>query len=68
MSAYLFNYRLAYLASLWLLVPLLTNVAKLSDNTIGIIACTASAAGQYSCWTESKRRRHVTLRFIQFTY
>ena len=53
MSAYLFNYRLAYLASLWLLVPLLTNVAKLSDNVIGIIACTASAAGQYSCWTES---------------
>ena len=46
MSAYLFNYRLAYLASLWLLVPLLTNLARLSDNTIGIIACTASAAGQ----------------------
>ena len=46
MSAYLFNYRMAYLASLWLLVPLLTNLAKLSDNVIGIIACTASAAGQ----------------------
>ena len=46
MSSYLFNYRLAYLASLWLLIPLLSNVAKLSDNIIGIIACLTTAAGK----------------------
>ena len=46
MSSYLFNYRLAYLASLWLVIPLLSNVAKLSDNTIGIIACLTTAAGK----------------------
>ena len=46
MSSYLFNYRLAYLASLWVLIPLLSNVAKLSDNIIGIIACLTTAMGQ----------------------
>lgn len=46
MSSYLFNYRLAYLASLWLLTPLLTNVVKLSDNIIGIIACVTTATGE----------------------
>ena len=45
MTSYLFNYRLAYLASLWLIVPLLTNVFKLSDNIIGVIASSISAAG-----------------------
>ena len=46
MSSYLFNYRLAYLASLWVLIPLLSNVAKLSDNIIGIIACLTTATGE----------------------
>ena len=45
MSSYLFNYRLAYLASLWVVIPLLSNVARVSDNIIGIIACLTTAAG-----------------------
>ena len=46
MSSYLFNYRLAYLASLWVVIPLLSNVAKVSDNIIGIIACLTTATGE----------------------
>ena len=46
MSSYLFNYRLAYLASLWVVIPLLSNVAKISDNIIGIIACLTTATGE----------------------
>ena len=45
MSSYLFVYRLGYMFSLWIIVPLMTNWIKLSDNTIAIIACLLSATG-----------------------
>ena len=45
MATYLFDYRLGYMISLWIIVPLLTNWLALSDNLIAIIACLLSAAG-----------------------
>jgi len=44
-ASYLFNYRLAYLASLWVIIPILTNIINLSDNIIGIVASFISAIG-----------------------
>ena len=46
MSTYLFDYRLGYMLSLWILVPIMTNWLSLSDNTIAIIACVLSATGK----------------------
>ena len=46
MSTYLFDYRLGYMLSLWILVPIMTNWLSLSDNMIAIIACLLSAAGR----------------------
>ena len=45
MSSYLFNYRIAYLVSLWFVIPIFTKIFKLSDNIIGVIACLTSATG-----------------------
>ena len=46
MSSYLFNYRIAYLVSLWVVIPILTKGLKIQDNLIGIIACLLSATGR----------------------
>ena len=46
MSTYLFDYRLGYMLSLWVLVPIMTSWLALSDNTIAIIACLLSATGR----------------------
>ena len=46
MSTYLFDYRLGYMLSLWILVPIMTNWLSLSDNVIAIIACLLSATGR----------------------
>jgi len=45
MSTYLFDYRLGYMLSLWILVPFMTNWLAFSDNTIAIMACLLSATG-----------------------
>ena len=46
MSSYLFNYRIAYLVSLWVVIPILTKGLRIQDNIIGIIACLLSATGK----------------------
>ena len=46
MATYLFDYRLGYMLSLWVLVPIMTNWLSLSDNAIAIIACLLSATGR----------------------
>ena len=45
----MFDYRLGYMLSLWILVPIMTNWMSLSDNMIAIIACllSASSVGSY---------------------
>ena len=45
MASYLFNYRISYLVGLWIILPIITNIFKISDNMIGVIASTISAVG-----------------------
>merc|ERR1719369_2735228 len=45
MSTYLFDYRIGYMISLWLIIPILTKVLALADTTIAIIACITSSIG-----------------------
>ena len=42
----MFVYRLGYILTLFILVPVLTSWINLSDNTIAIIACLLSATGE----------------------
>ena len=46
MTSYLFVYRLGYILTLFILVPVMTSWINLSDNTIAIIACLLSATGE----------------------
>ena len=45
LSTYLFNLRIACWLGLWLLVPFLTNVVKISDSIIAVIAVATASAG-----------------------
>ena len=45
MSTYLFDYRIGYMVSLWILIPILTRVLGLADTTIAIMACITSSVG-----------------------
>ena len=44
-GTYLFNYRIACWLGLWLVVPFLTNVFKLSDSIIAVIAVVTASTG-----------------------
>ena len=45
MSTYLFDYRIGYMVSLWILIPILTRVVGLSDTSIAMLACITSSIG-----------------------
>ena len=45
LSSFLFIFRIASWLGLWLLVPLLTNIARISDSSLAIIAVLTSASG-----------------------
>lgn len=45
-STYLFNFRIASWLGLWLVVPFLTNVVKLSDSIIAVIAVVTASTGK----------------------
>ena len=65
MSTYLFDYRLGYMLSLWILVPIMTNWMSLSDNMIAIIACLLSATGRMiSSITKNNNESLLSLGFI----
>ena len=44
-GTYLFNFRIACFLGLWLVVPFLTNVVKLSDSIIAVIAVVTASTG-----------------------
>ena len=44
-GTYLFNYRIACWLGLWLVVPFLTNVFKLTDSIIAVIAVVTASTG-----------------------
>ena len=45
LSTFLFIFRIASWLGLWLIVPLLTNIAKISESSVAIIAVLTSASG-----------------------